>query len=266
MQIPLDQLHVYRTTDGRPFNPRTDQDTTDLQACLREIGQIEPISVCPRWDAAEGYYLISGHRRKTAAAALGWAALETFVRTDIDSRTIEAAILAGNAAEPPDPLRVAQALARLLSQGKTEATCARLLAIPIPHIRTYMQLLAAPETVKQRIRSGQITFSALRALLAAPQEIQEQVAGGNGNGNGAKLTTDAVRREVRKARAEAAPHLLDDEAVVQQVNGAVGVLEDLTLRYAGGLPPNIAWRVATQMQRARRALNNLLTEEPCPSS
>jgi hypothetical protein len=179
-------------------------------------------------------------------------------------------MLSSHAQEAHDPLRVAAAVRAMLAGGWDKLRIARVMAIQPQKVDVLLALAQAPASVQDAVAHGKMTLSAYGALYAQPKPVQAAVVErvqakapttegkrGPGRPSGA-LTVAAVRREVQTIAAEENPRLLDDEAVVAKVNGALIALGEVVAQYAGGLPANIAWRLGAQLADASRLIGQLL--------
>lgn len=91
-RIPL------RLIDDSPYQPRLEYDPEEIDALAKTMAaarQADPIKVRP---VNGRYELISGHRRKRAAASLGWDEIEAFVevRSDRDAQIDAMLLVVGN--------------------------------------------------------------------------------------------------------------------------------------------------------------------------
>lgn len=273
MQISLDRIAVMRDAEGHGLNPRSEHlDTTELQAALSHplIGQLEPIIVAQA-NADGKYPLLSGHRRVIAARALGWSDIWAEIKElpNTSPNTLRAAMLTAHAQEAHDPLRVAGAIRAMLLDGWDKLAVARVMACQPQKIDILLALADAPKSVQDQVAHGAMTLTAYGALYAQPADVQEAVARrvqakaptagkrGPGRPSGA-LTVAAVKREVKEIAAERNPRLLDDEALVVKLNGAVDVINEIVLQYAGGLPSNLAWRMGNQLAECEKGIGKLL--------
>lgn len=72
------------------------------------------------------------------------------------------------------------------------------------------------------------------------------------------VTAQELAQKIAEYYAERNPRLLDDEALVVKLNGAVDVINEIVLQYAGGLPSNLAWRMGNQLAECQRGIGKLL--------
>ena len=74
-EVPLSELHPFV---NHPFEVRDDEDMQKLVDSIKENGVLTNLTVRPR--AEGGYEIISGHRRKRAAALLGYRKIPVLIQ------------------------------------------------------------------------------------------------------------------------------------------------------------------------------------------
>ena len=73
--------------EHHPDNPRKDLgDLKELTASIRESGVMQNLTVVPRGDGAEGYWVVIGNRRLEASRAAGLKELPCLI-SDMDYKT-----------------------------------------------------------------------------------------------------------------------------------------------------------------------------------
>lgn len=81
-EIALTELHSFK---GHPFQVKDDESMQALCDSIREYGVLSPLLARP---TADGYEIVSGHRRKAAALRLGLDKLPVLVRDMSDDEAI----------------------------------------------------------------------------------------------------------------------------------------------------------------------------------
>lgn len=261
MKISLSELEFARDAQGN-LNPRPEQiDTTDLQASLAEHGQVEPIIVTAEVNGK--HIVLSGHRRVTAARALGWSeieAVESLVPGNLSPTGIRSAMLAAHARADHDPLRVAETIKAMLADGWDKVRVARVMGAAPQKVDILLALALAPASVQNEVRSGRMSLTAYGAIYAQSAEVQKSVVEritdkasdaparrGPGRPPASVLTVGALKREVKVMAAEQSPRLLDDEAQVSKIIDIVAKLSAVSECYAGGVPADIGWRISRHL-------------------
>ena len=77
-EIQISELHPFR---NHPFQVKDDEAMQALCDSIKEYGVLSPLLARP---AGEGYEIVSGHRRCTAALKLGMEKLPVLVRDMTD--------------------------------------------------------------------------------------------------------------------------------------------------------------------------------------
>lgn len=183
MKIALKQfVFVKATASGRLLNPRgAIHDTTSLQNSMALVGQEMPVKAFagPAFNVPEGSYgVVNGHRRITAARALGWQEIDADL---IDAPATEADLLAlmiaSDVTEPFKPSELGRAMAELAQQhqwGIEKVAAVRGLKAATAQL--YIDLAFAPESVQRRVDSGEMSLSAWRILRDKPETVKEAAA------------------------------------------------------------------------------------------
>jgi hypothetical protein len=229
-RIPLDDLLVV-TVDGAPLNPRGEvATTTDLQASLQVVGQIEPILVEKR-NGDGKHPILDGHRRAVAFRLLRDAATTDEERERWSSiwaveRSPQApligAMLATNVREQLKPTRVGQGIIDLtVEHSWTLAKAAATLGMTVGEAEHYVRAAHAPANVKRRLDSGELAWTTwTRRVSKLPAAMQDEIAAME------QPTNHRVQKLMRE-RTQPAERLVDDETLVEQANDARAIVEAL---------------------------------------
>ena len=114
MQDPLALAIPLTDIQPSPHNPRRDMgDLAELADSLREHGLLQPVVVRQR---AEGYELIAGHRRYSAAKVLGWTEIAAVVRDETDEQAYILTLVENLQREDLSPREEAAALEVLIRE------------------------------------------------------------------------------------------------------------------------------------------------------
>ena len=158
-----------------PDQPRFKLDEKSLEELtesVRKVGVLQPVLVRP---AGEGYQLIAGERRLTAAQRAGLLKIPAVVREIPDDRLLEFALIENIQREQLNPIEEAQAFHNLLENLKlTQEELAERVARERSTIANCLRLLKLPPAVKLLIAEGKLSPGHARALLssnASPAEI-----------------------------------------------------------------------------------------------
>ena len=173
LEIPLD--HIERN----PFQTRTRFDEaqlTELTQSIAASGVVQPIVVRPLSpnSVPPRYQLITGERRWLASRKAGKATIPAIVRQVSDEQTLEMTIIENLQRADLNAMEQARAYQRLSQDFKlTQEQMATRTGKERASVSNFLRLLKLPETVQQKVESGELTFGHARALLAldSPESI-----------------------------------------------------------------------------------------------
>jgi len=144
----------------------------ELSVSIRENGLISPILVRPHGD---GFQLVAGERRLSAAQRAGLLKIPAFVRDIPDDQLLEFALVENIQREPLNPIEEAQAYQTLMEEtGQTQEQVAERLGKDRSTIANSIRLLKLPPAVNRLVSEGKLSPGHARALLssdATPLEI-----------------------------------------------------------------------------------------------
>ena len=157
---------------ANPRNPRKAFDAADLDdlaASIREKGVVQPILVRPVGGAADSYEIIAGERRWRAAQKVGLHDVPVVVHDVSDKEALELAIIENVQRADLNPLEEAVGYQQLIDEhGYTQVQLAEVIGKSRPHIANTLRLLKLPESVREYLRTGQLSAGHARALVTVP--------------------------------------------------------------------------------------------------
>src|SRR6202020_2098191 len=173
LEILLDQI------ERNPFQTRTRFDEaqlTELAQSIAASGVVQPIVVRPlsQPNGQARYQLITGERRWLASRKAGKATIPAIVRQVSDEQTLEMTIVENLQRADLNAMEQARAYQRLSQEFKlTQEQMATRTGKERASVSNFLRLLKLPETVQQKVESGDLTFGHARALLAldSPESI-----------------------------------------------------------------------------------------------
>src|ERR1700722_6253880 len=173
LEILLDQI------ERNPFQTRSRFDEaqlTELTQSIAASGVVQPIVVRPlnQPNGQAKYQLITGERRWLASRKAGKATIPAIVRQASDEQTLEMTIVENLQRADLNPMEQARAYQRLSQDFKmTQEQMATRTGKERASVSNFLRLLRLPETVQQRVESGELSFGHARALLAleSPESI-----------------------------------------------------------------------------------------------
>ena len=173
LEIPLD--HIERN----PWQTRTQFDEAKLQELAQSIvvsGVVQPIVVRPlsTKNGEARYQLITGERRWLASRKAQKATIPAIVRQVADEQVLEMTIIENLQRADLNPMEQARAYQRLSQDFQlTQEQMATRTGKERASVANFLRLLKLPETVQQKVESGDLSFGHARTLLAleSPESI-----------------------------------------------------------------------------------------------
>jgi len=169
LDIPLDNI------ERNPWQTRTHFDEAKLQELAQSIvvsGIVQPILVRPL--SGGKYQLIAGERRWLASRKAQKTTIPAIVRQVADEQVLEMTIIENLQRTDLNPMEQARAYQRLSQDFQlTQEQMATRTGKERASVANFLRLLKLPETVQQKVESGDLTFGHARALLAldTPESI-----------------------------------------------------------------------------------------------
>jgi ParB family chromosome partitioning protein len=170
---PTNEIDIDRIAPN-PSQPRMKFDEArleELAASIRENGILQPVLVRPFGD---GYQLIAGERRLSAAQRAGLLKIPAVIRDVPDDRLLELALVENIQREPLNPIEEAQAYQNLLDVTRqTQEQVSERLGKDRSTIANSLRLLKLPSGVKLLVAEGLLSPGHARALLASDANPSE---------------------------------------------------------------------------------------------
>jgi ParB family transcriptional regulator, chromosome partitioning protein len=169
LEIPLDQI------DRNPYQTRSHFDEAKLSELAQSIaasGVVQPIVVRPL--SGGRYQLITGERRWLASKKANKTTIPAIVRQVSDEQTLEMTIVENLQRADLNPIEQARAYQRLSNDFKmTQEQMAIRTGKERASVANFLRLLRLPDSVQQKVESGDLSFGHARTLLAldSPEAI-----------------------------------------------------------------------------------------------
>ena len=162
----------------------------DLAQSIREQGIVQPIVVVARGD---GFEIVAGERRWRAAALAGLQVVPISVREKASDRALlEASLVENLQREDLNALEAAEAYLRLKEEFElTQEKIAERVGKDRTSVSNSLRLLKLPSTVRDRIRSGELSAGHAKALAALASADDQEL-----------LAEEIVRRALSVRQAE----------------------------------------------------------------
>lgn len=187
-QIPLAQI------GANPDQPRktfTDAELADLAASIKEKGVLQPILLRAVANRPYMYEIVAGERRYRASKMAGLAEIPALVKTLDDGNAMEIALIENVQRENLNPIEEAAAYKNIMEKcGYSMDDVSRLIGKSESHIRNMLRICALPDSVKEMVKSGELSASHARTIAVAenPAELAREIVQ-----NGLSVADAAVR-------------------------------------------------------------------------
>ncbi len=175
-RIPVDRIQPNPHQPRRSFD---EQALRELADSILSAGLIQPIVVRASRGATGVYELIAGERRWRAARLAGLEAIPAVLRDTSDQQSAEFALIENLQRADLNPIERAEGLQSLCDRfGLTQSALAQRVGMPRPSIANLLRLLQLPESVRELLRSGDLTLGHGKLLVGlSDNQLIEQLAG-----------------------------------------------------------------------------------------
>jgi ParB family transcriptional regulator, chromosome partitioning protein len=224
VEAPTNEIDIDRIVPN-PSQPRLKFDEArleELAASIRENGILQPILVRP---FENGFQLIAGERRLTAAQRAGLLKVPAVIREVPDDRLLELALVENIQREPLNPIEEAQAYQSLIeATQETQEQISGRLGKDRSTIANSLRLLKLPSAVKLLIAEGQLSPGHARALLAANAATSEMIKAANAIVDKGLSVRDAERWAKNQGKSPSPPKIEDpnEAAAADRLRLALG--------------------------------------------
>jgi len=213
-ELRLSDIERNPAQPRREFDP---QALEELAESIRTHGVLQPILVRPVGDS---YEIVAGERRWRAARMAGLTVIPALVRELDDRQMAEMALVENLQREDLNPIEEAQGYADLMAHyDYTQEQVSKIVGKSRPAVANAARLLTLPDSVKEKVRSGNISAGHARALLGFDSEEKmlqaaEEIEKGN-------LTVRQAEKMAQKK--ETAPRgVMQREKLFVEMEAALG--------------------------------------------
>ena len=164
MTLPIAHLRAGK------YQPRTTFEHIEvLVDSIKQYGLLQPILVRPVSGEPDAYEIVAGERRWRAAQKAQLHEVPVVIRTLDDLDALQLALVENLQRADLSPVDEAQGYRRLMADfNQTHEEIAHTMGRSRPHIVNTLRLLDLPESIRDMIRSGEITAGHGRQLLTFP--------------------------------------------------------------------------------------------------
>lgn len=165
-EIPVGEI---RPNPHQPRQQMDPEELAELAASIRDHGVIQPI-VVTRAEGSDGFVLIAGERRWSAARQAGLERIPAVVKEATPQEMVELALVENIQRADLNPLEEAAAYQHLMSEfALTQEQVAQRVGRSRPTIANSLRLLGLPDPVRNALARGEISEGHARALLGASE-------------------------------------------------------------------------------------------------
>jgi ParB family chromosome partitioning protein len=160
--MPIAKVHPGKYQPRKEMEPK---ELAELSQSIKEKGFIQPIVV--RKIDGDRFEIVAGGRRYQAAKSLGLNEIPTIIKDLDDKDTFLLAIVENLQRKDLNPMEEAEAFARLTDEFEfTQDDIAKFVGKDKTTIANIFRLFKLPEDIKEALRSGLLSRSQARTLLA----------------------------------------------------------------------------------------------------
>jgi ParB family chromosome partitioning protein len=159
---------------GSPNNPRKnfkEQELDELARSIREKGLLQPL-VVRAGKEPNTFEIVAGERRWRAAQRAGIHEVPVLIRELSDGEMLEIALIENIQRSDLNPIEEALGYSQLTERfGYTQQQLAESLGKSRSHIANMMRLLNLPESVQEKVETGQLSAGHARTLVATQDPV-----------------------------------------------------------------------------------------------
>jgi ParB family transcriptional regulator, chromosome partitioning protein len=259
---PLNEIDIDRIVPN-PSQPRLSFDEHQLEeltASIRKNGILQPVLVRP---FNNGYQLIAGERRLSAAQRAGMLKIPAVIRDVPDESLLELALIENIQREPLNPIEEANAYQRLIeTTGNTQEQIAERLGRDRSTIANSLRLLKLPQPVVHLVADGKLSPGHARALLASNASSSEMAKFAELIIEKGWSVRDAERWAKNQARSPRLPKIQDpnEAAAADKLRLALGTKVEILSKAKDSGEIRIHYYGQEELQR----LYSILTTKTIP--
>jgi ParB family chromosome partitioning protein len=164
--------------ERNPYQTRMAFDEKQMEELTTSVtanGVVQPILVRPLPNGR--YQLIAGERRWLASERAGRPTVPAFVRQVSDEQAMEITIIENLQRADLNPIEQARAYERLGREfGLTQEQMASRTGKDRTSVANFLRLLRLPESVQNKVASGDLTFGHARALVVLESAAEQEAA------------------------------------------------------------------------------------------
>ena len=214
------EVNKIRPNPDQPRHDFDDEGIDELAKSIRKYGVLQPLLVSKMEEqSARGldvhYQLIAGERRLRAAKTAGLPHVPVIIRDELEGTgkdkkrdRLELAMIENVQRKDLNPMEEAEAYDRFAREfGLTQKEIAEKVSKSREVVANAVRLMSLPKDIKESLRSGKLSRSHAKALLAfsdqkKQREVYDQIISGNMSSKEVESIAASGKKSKRKSKAE----------------------------------------------------------------
>lgn len=225
-EVSVDQIKRNPRQPRAHFSP---SDLEDLINSIKEYGILQPLIVTK---VDKGYELVAGERRLRSARALGLKTVPIIVRDANEQEKLEIALIENIQRQDLNAVEEALGFQALIDEfNLTQEEVARRIGKSRSVIANTLRLMDLPKEMLTALRSGKISKSHARTLLAQKDSKKQNVLfqsmlKGGVTVREAEARVSNVKRHVRKVGGSKDPNIAAHENRLREILGTKVLIQE----------------------------------------
>ncbi len=190
--IPLVQISPNPDQPRKQFK---EQELKELSESIKDKGVLVPIILRTVQNKPYLYEIVAGERRFRAAQMAGLSEIPALVKTLTNQNAMEIALIENVQRENLNPIEEAEGYKNLMEKCEYSINdVSKLIGKSESYIRNLMRINSLPESVKEMVRSGELSASHARTIAVSddPETLAHQIIN-----NG--LSVAEAQKQVKKS-------------------------------------------------------------------
>ena len=190
--IPLVQISPNPDQPRKKFK---EQELKELSESIKEKGVLVPIILRTVQNKPYLYEIVAGERRYRAAQMAGLSEIPALVKTLTNQNAMEIALIENVQRENLNPIEEAEGYKNLMEKCEYSIEdVSKLIGKSESYIRNLMRINSLPESVKEMVRSGELSASHARTIAVSdnPEQLAHDIINN-------KLSVSEAQKQVKKS-------------------------------------------------------------------
>ena len=204
--IPLIQISPNPDQPRKQFN---EHELRELSESIREKGVLVPIILRTVQNKPYLYEIVAGERRYRAAKMAGLSEIPALVKTLTNQNAMEIALIENVQRENLNPIEEAEGYQNLMEKCEYSMNdVSRLIGKSESYIRNLMRITSLPESVKEMVRSGELSASHARTIAVSdnPEQLAHDIINN-------KLSVADTQKQVKQSERKKSSRLFNTNSL-----------------------------------------------------